>query len=102
AGVELRIFFFSSGRRHTSWPRDWSSDVCSSDLSTGSADTDPAFTTTVAVWVTPIPSIVAEIVLDSASVDDSVPVATPLAFVVAEIGRASCRKECRDRRPAAA
>src|SRR5207253_5501748 len=20
------------GRRHTSWPRDWSSDVCSSDL----------------------------------------------------------------------
>src|SRR5439155_17494536 len=24
---------FSSGRRHTRWPRDWSSDVCSSDLS---------------------------------------------------------------------
>src|SRR6266699_1231633 len=50
------------------------------------ADTGPAFTTTVAVWVTPIPSIVAEIVLDSASVDDSVPVATPLAFV----GAAGC------------
>src|SRR5207253_3145011 len=29
--VELR-FFFSSRRRHTRWPRDWSSDVCSSDL----------------------------------------------------------------------
>src|SRR5690625_5382664 len=28
----LFIFFFSSRRRHTSWPRDWSSDVCSSDL----------------------------------------------------------------------
>src|SRR5439155_3617475 len=31
----LRIsffFFFSSRRRHTRWPRDWSSDVCSSDL----------------------------------------------------------------------
>src|SRR5439155_17446129 len=28
----VRFFFFSSGRRHTSWPRDWSSDVCSSDL----------------------------------------------------------------------
>src|SRR5690625_7944349 len=27
-----KIFFFSSRRRHTSWPRDWSSDVCSSDL----------------------------------------------------------------------
>src|SRR5439155_2889595 len=26
------LFFFSSRRRHTRWPRDWSSDVCSSDL----------------------------------------------------------------------
>src|SRR5439155_18359849 len=25
-------YFFSSRRRHTRWPRDWSSDVCSSDL----------------------------------------------------------------------
>src|SRR5690625_4946053 len=29
------IFFFSSRRRHTRWPRDWSSDVCSSDLFIG-------------------------------------------------------------------
>src|SRR5690625_7990591 len=28
----LIYFFFSSRRRHTRWPRDWSSDVCSSDL----------------------------------------------------------------------
>src|SRR5690625_7776353 len=28
----LVAFFFSSRRRHTRWPRDWSSDVCSSDL----------------------------------------------------------------------
>src|SRR5437870_13752803 len=28
----LFVFFFSSRRRHTRWPRDWSSDVCSSDL----------------------------------------------------------------------
>src|SRR5439155_5261192 len=27
-------FVFSSRRRHTRWPRDWSSDVCSSDLDT--------------------------------------------------------------------
>src|SRR5699024_11902647 len=27
------IFFFSSRRRHTRSKRDWSSDVCSSDLS---------------------------------------------------------------------
>src|SRR5439155_4370640 len=31
AGLEA-LFFFSSRRRHTRWPRDWSSDVCSSDL----------------------------------------------------------------------
>src|SRR5207253_4603492 len=28
----IYVFFFSSRRRHTRWPRDWSSDVCSSDL----------------------------------------------------------------------
>src|SRR3712207_7801797 len=32
--VEESIFFFSSRRRHTRYWRDWSSDVCSSDLST--------------------------------------------------------------------
>src|SRR5690625_6000076 len=26
------FFFLSSRRRHTRWPHDWSSDVCSSDL----------------------------------------------------------------------
>src|SRR5439155_9647157 len=31
--VSNPCFFFSSRRRHTRWPRDWSSDVCSSDLS---------------------------------------------------------------------
>src|SRR2546429_685137 len=29
------IFFFSSRRRHTRCSRDWSSDVCSSDLERG-------------------------------------------------------------------
>src|SRR5690606_39950342 len=28
----LYMFFFSSRRRHTRFSRDWSSDVCSSDL----------------------------------------------------------------------
>src|SRR5439155_17192969 len=31
-GRPVNCFFFSSRRRHTRWPRDWSSDVCSSDL----------------------------------------------------------------------
>src|SRR5690606_40402273 len=30
--IFFRFFFFSSRRRHTSFSRDWSSDVCSSDL----------------------------------------------------------------------
>src|SRR5690606_39975748 len=29
------LFFFSSRRRHTRFSRDWSSDVCSSDLGIG-------------------------------------------------------------------
>src|SRR2546422_5248149 len=37
------IFFFSSRRRHTRCSRDWSSDVCSSDLARGAAEAkDPA------------------------------------------------------------
>src|SRR5699024_12003217 len=31
--LHLRFFFLSSRRRHTRSKRDWSSDVCSSDLS---------------------------------------------------------------------
>src|SRR5690606_41077929 len=30
--VDYCFFFFSSRRRHTRFSRDWSSDVCSSDL----------------------------------------------------------------------
>src|SRR5690606_40126514 len=30
--VRFTTFFFSSRRRHTRFSRDWSSDVCSSDL----------------------------------------------------------------------
>src|SRR5256884_6340715 len=33
----LSHFFFSSRRRHTRCSRDWSSDVCSSDLTRGSS-----------------------------------------------------------------
>src|SRR5690625_6856354 len=33
--IDYEHFFLSSRRRHTRWPRDWSSDVCSSDLPCG-------------------------------------------------------------------
>src|SRR2546430_13615809 len=36
------FFFFSSRRRHTRFDCDWSSDVCSSDLSCGSRGYDGA------------------------------------------------------------
>src|SRR3712207_4556057 len=35
--VEVMVFFFSSRRRHTRYWRDWSSDVCSSDLNAHTA-----------------------------------------------------------------
>src|SRR2546422_7060156 len=43
--VSIVVFFFSSRRRHTRCSRDWSSDVCSSDLGAsglaqGGADLD--------------------------------------------------------------
>src|SRR3712207_9483965 len=41
------VFFFSSRRRHTRYWRDWSSDVCSSDLGddghAGTVDRDRVF-----------------------------------------------------------
>src|SRR5438874_9090875 len=37
----IYVFFFSSRRRHTSSLRDWSSDVCSSDLAAVDVATDP-------------------------------------------------------------
>src|SRR5215208_4149236 len=36
------FFFFSSRRRHTRWPREWSSDVCSSDLAPSPRPRAPA------------------------------------------------------------
>src|SRR5690606_39291137 len=36
--VVLLFFFFSSRRRHTRFSRDWSSDVCSSDLNNTNCD----------------------------------------------------------------
>src|SRR5207302_4052009 len=36
----IRFFFFSSRRRHRRFSRDWSSDVCSSDLQGPALDLD--------------------------------------------------------------
>src|SRR2546422_8038651 len=50
------FFFFSSRRRHTRCSRDWSSDVCSSDLvqlNVGGGDADDGVVRHVQVHLTP-------------------------------------------------
>src|SRR5690606_39955289 len=42
-------FFFASRRRHTRFSRDWSSDVCSSDLADGIAELSTTLNQTGAV-----------------------------------------------------
>src|SRR5690606_40468206 len=43
--IIVNFIFFSSRRRHTSFSRDWSSDVCSSDLAESHSDNAYAGTT---------------------------------------------------------
>src|SRR3989338_10485445 len=45
----MSSFFFSSRRRHTRWNCDWSSDVCSSDLST-----ECNFSGKTLIWHSPV------------------------------------------------
>src|SRR3712207_3624975 len=47
----LFFFFFSSRRRHTRYWRDWSSDVCSSDL----AEIGPRGVRVVGIWTAGLP-----------------------------------------------
>src|SRR3712207_8990819 len=85
----LWIFFFSSRRRHTRYWRDWSSDVCSSDLACRAG-------TVTATYAGPM-RILGE---------NNAPVLDPIAWyggnsgvgfeleegeVSSKIGRASCR-----------
>src|SRR5699024_102624 len=54
------LFFFSSRRRHTRSKRDWSSDVCSSDLS-GAARGNAGEVTPIQVTPMPEPALLTEI-----------------------------------------
>src|SRR5207253_8419797 len=91
-------------RRHTRWPRDWSSDVCSSDLAarrparSWSART-PWTANKYLVKRRRQPSALILKPADStsrpirfAAVSAPVTVASPLGTIRAEIGRASCRE----------
>src|SRR5690606_40878287 len=78
------FFFFSSRRRHTRFSRDWSSDVCSSDLPDYVSPTG-AFQALTADAVD-IPAVG----LWNARVSYLRPVSGQ--FLKSEIGRASCRE----------
>src|SRR5690606_40839990 len=77
------LLFFSSRRRHTRFSRDWSSDVCSSDLPTGI----PTAWAEAADRATRPPA-------RSAACDKEEGAAAAARFPVdpAQIGRASCRE----------
>src|SRR5690606_40691239 len=87
-------FFFSSRRRHTSFSRDWSSDVCSSDL----ADPPREGGTGLAKNKLGIAGIVFFVVAAAAplvGMTGAVPIAIVLGNgpgVPGEIGRAACRE----------
>src|SRR5690625_7321841 len=88
------MFFFSSRRRHTRWPRDWSSDVCSSDLELGGTCLHRGCIPTKALLHA---AEVADEARESARVGvratfDGVDGPGLLAYQRSEIGRASCRE----------
>src|SRR5687768_18273695 len=90
------VFFFSSRRRHTRCSRDWSSDVCSSDLAeAGAINYGDAYRHLVRY-----------------ARELELPVTTPpleplnviyhlrgqrVVSGLGKIGRASCREKCRSR-----
>src|SRR5687768_13404914 len=80
----LFFFFFSSRRRHTRCSRDWSSDVCSSDL--GQIGSQANFTKRFG-W--------GNISLGGSgnqSISDGSVQLTAPSFTISQIGRASCRE----------
>src|SRR5690606_39367710 len=86
----LYSFFFSSRRRHTRFSRDWSSDVCSSDLSPPRRSPRAIRHAPGARRRSPPPPSPRS---DSPRTSD--PAATPWeasASQVLQIGRASCRE----------
>src|SRR5690349_24610258 len=81
------MFFFSSRRRHTRSLRDWSSDVCSSDLGSQASSVESAFSCCVWSYSRSAPCFAA---LPQASAQSSY-------FVRSEERRVG--KECRSRGP---
>src|SRR5207253_3904710 len=89
------FFFFSSRRRHTRWPRDWSSDVCSSDLT----DVCNVFFHAPDDGIEQLAGRLRQV--DAVLLEKELKIPQHClrnchGFLL-QIGRASCRKECRSR-----
>src|SRR5439155_9277166 len=88
-------FFFSSRRRHTRWPRDWSSDVCSSDLDSNNNRVVEVSSTGAVVQVLTGFTSPEWVALDAAGrlyVASNDAAGTVRRQAPDEIGRASCRE----------
>src|SRR5690606_40797492 len=89
----LFFFFFSSRRRHTRFSRDWSSDVCSSDLAFDALTGDLLwqFNTGAGVHGGPITYAVDGVQYVAVAAGGNYQLGTPKGDE-GEIGRASCRE----------
>src|SRR5690606_40097903 len=90
-------FFFSSRRRHTRFSRDWSSDVCSSDLghaaavvSDGTINITSNVDSQLYTWSKAAMGVMAQSAGGPISVTVNGVIGT--MGVDAQIGRASCRE----------
>src|SRR2546421_6933886 len=87
----LFFFFFSSRRRHTRSDRDWSSDVCSSDLTPSRLQR--ALARALSFLVSVVGLVVLAPVLGLIGLLIKLDSRGPVFFVQErEIGRASCRE----------
>src|SRR2546421_4312380 len=85
------FFFFSSRRRHTRSDRDWSSDVCSSDLGVAMV-LAAALGLALAVATQTAGRVVRGLVDAYVELFRNTPLLIQIFIVYFEIGRASCRE----------
>src|SRR5699024_12160252 len=91
------FFFFSSRRRHTRSKRDWSSDVCSSDLEQRRVQTTAynMVQLLARLWYVPALFFVATplaAILNTGTQTTGALLKAIVCAILLEIGRASCRE----------